>query len=89
MDKPEFVITQGVGRKLMEWCSQGITLESARKEISDCETIEGLKHLYQKHTSMKTMLHKDFMSRKSQIESNSQMVKDTEVIKKPDDENTS
>ena len=29
MDKPEFVINQATGKKLKEWCAEGVSLEKA------------------------------------------------------------
>ena len=80
MDKPEFVITKGVGRKLIEWCSQGITIETAKEEISKCETVEGLRHLYQKYVSMKSQLNDDFIARKQEIESVQNHIADNKQI---------
>lgn len=80
MDKPEFVITHGVGRKLIEWCNQGITIQQAKKEIISCDTIEGLKHLYQKFAPMKNQLQEIFISRKKEIESLEQVASSKQVI---------
>ena len=33
MDKPEFIINQSTGRKLMQWCNMGLSLEQAMQEV--------------------------------------------------------
>ena len=33
MDKPEFVINKGTGRKLIQWCNEGVSVEVVLKEI--------------------------------------------------------
>ncbi|MGJ5642892.1 AAA family ATPase [Formosa sp. S-31] len=67
-NKPEFVISAVVGRKLKEWCDLGFRKEDAIKEIEACETLEGLRHLYQKYASIKTEIHDLILERKAEIE---------------------
>src|SRR5690606_7349829 len=57
MDRPEFVINQATGKKLMQWCSLGLSLEDVKREIAKCDTIEGLRELYAKYKSMGTEIH--------------------------------
>ncbi len=68
MNKPEFVMNGATGRKLMDWCNNGTDLDTARKEIKQCETIEGLRHIYSKYPNHQTVLMPDFMDRKDFIE---------------------
>lgn len=81
MDKPELVITKGVGRKLIEWCNQGLSIEQAKKEISECTTIEGLRHLYQKYLALKKELNPIILNRKQEIETmKSMLIEQKEII---------
>ena len=68
MDKPEFIINSATGRKLIEWCNQGISLDKIEQEINSCDTLEGLRHLYNKYPSVQNQIHPLLISRKSQIE---------------------
>ena len=69
MDRPEFVINSATGRKLMQWCNEGLSVEQAKSEIASCTTIEGLRHLYQKYHGLKKEVHPLILNRKSVLES--------------------
>lgn len=82
MDKPEIVITKGVGKKLIDWCNQGLSITQAEKEIAECTTVEGLRHLYQKYSSLQKELNDTILNRKQEIESvNTMIVEPKEIIK--------
>jgi hypothetical protein len=68
MDKPEFIINSATGRRLIEWCNQGISIEKIEEEIISCNTIEGLRHLYSKYSTVQNQIHPLLIKRKSEIE---------------------
>ena len=80
MDKPEFVINSATGKKLIEWCNQGVSLDDVKKEINATTTLEGLRHLYQKYNSLKQQIHPLIMARKSEIENTAQIVDNKQII---------
>tara|TARA_R110002051_G_scaffold49893_2_gene97044 strand:- start:363 stop:1253 length:891 start_codon:yes stop_codon:yes gene_type:complete len=80
MDKPEILITKGVGRMLIDWCNQGVSIADAKKEIAECTTVEGLRHLYQKYLPLKKELHYTILNRKQEIESVKSMVVERKEI---------
>lgn len=81
MNKPEFVITKGTGKKLMQWCNQGLSIEEAKIEIAKCTTVEGLRHLYQKYSGLQKELHQTIVERKEIIENvSNQVVKNNQII---------
>lgn len=81
MDRPEFVINQATGKKLMEWCSLGLSLEDVKKEIATCDTIEGLRELYAKYKSMGTEIHPLLLQRKQSIDNlNNQIINKEKII---------
>ncbi|TDN95313.1 signal recognition particle subunit FFH/SRP54 (srp54) [Salegentibacter sp. 24] len=80
MDKPEFVINQATGKKLKSWCSEGVSLEAIKKEISMCHNLAGLKHIYDKYPSLHKELYPLIIERKNIIEdSNSQVIEENKV----------
>lgn len=80
--KPEFVINSSTGKKLIEWCNLGISVEIAMSEINACENLEGLKHVYSKYPSLQKQIHNAIMNRKNQIENiASHLVDEKEIIK--------
>lgn len=81
--KPEFVINSSTGKKLIEWCNLGISVEIAMSEINACENLEGLKHVYSKYPSLQKQIHNAIMNRKNQIEKVASHVVDEKEIVKP------
>ena len=81
--KPEFVINSSTGKKLIEWCNLGISIEIAMSEINACENIEGLKHVYSKYPSLQKQIHNAIINRKNQIENIASHVVDEKEIVKP------
>jgi hypothetical protein len=80
IDKPEFVINAATGKKLIEWCNQGVSLNEVKKEINSATTLEGLRHLYQKYNSLKQQITPLIMNRKSEIENTTQIVDNKQII---------
>lgn len=80
MDKPEFVINKATGRKLLQWCNEGVSLQKAIEEVEICESIEGLKHLYNKYPCLQKQLYPLILNRKKALENaNSQLIKQENV----------
>ena len=46
--KPEFIINSSTGKKLIDWCNQGISLDKIKAEIENCESSDNLKLIYNK-----------------------------------------
>lgn len=80
MNKPEILITKGVGRMLIDWCNQGVSIADAKKEIAECTTVEGLRHLYQKYLPLKKELNDTILNRKQEIESVKSMIVERKEI---------
>jgi len=78
--KPEFVINSETGKRLNAWCNQGLSLENVIQEIKSTTTIEGLRHLYQKHIGLKQQIQPLIMERKSEIEGTMQIVDNKQII---------
>ncbi len=83
MDKPEIVITKGVGKMLIQWCNQGVSIAEAKKEIAECTTIEGLRNLYQKYSGLQKELNPIVLNRKKEIETKESMIAKQEEIVQP------
>jgi len=83
MDKPEFVINQATGKKLIAWCNEGVSLEEAAKEIEACSTDDGLKHLFSKYQSLQKQIHPLIIKRKAELDGISHQIVHKENIVKP------
>ena len=83
MDKPEFVINSATGKKLMEWCNQGISIDKISTEIESCHTEDELKKLYEKYPSFKNQTYPLILNRKSQLENSKQQLISEDQIVEP------
>lgn len=82
-NKPEFVINQTTGKKLIQWCNEGLSVEQAKREIASSTTIEGLRHLYQKYQGLKKEVYPLILNRKSVLETVTDQIVHSETIINP------
>ena len=82
-NKPEFIINQTTGKKLIQWCNEGLSVEQAKREIASCTTIEGLRHLYQKYQGLKKEVYPMILNRKSVLETVTDQIVSSETIINP------
>ncbi|WP_369013382.1 AAA family ATPase [Flavobacterium anhuiense] len=81
MDKPEFIINSNTGKKLINWCNQGKSVEKIKQEINSCDSLEGLKQIYTEHPTLSTELYPIIMLRKEILENASaQLIDNNEII---------
>lgn len=66
-DKPEMIITEGVGRKIKDWCNSGTNLDEVKEQIKKCVTMEELRALYIEESTDKTLLKEDFLNQQEWI----------------------
>lgn len=66
-DKPEFIITPGVGKQIKDWCNSGIDLEEMKRNIKECSTNEQLNALYTKYSAFKDDLNPAFVQQQQKI----------------------
>ena len=80
-NKPEFIINSSTGKKLIEWCNQGIPIERIKEEINACESSEGLKLIYNKYPNLSTLLYPVVMARKEMLDNvSAQVIYEEEII---------
>lgn len=81
MDKPEFIINSNTGKKLINWCNQGKSVEKIKQEINSCDSLEGLKQIYAEHPTLSTELYPIIMLKKEILENASaQLIDNNEII---------
>lgn len=66
--KTEFTITAETGKKILEWCNDGVNVDTIRQKIQEVSTIEGLTALYHQYPEWYQQLTADFMQRKAQLQ---------------------
>jgi hypothetical protein len=69
MGKPEFTVTPDTGKRILQWCNGGTSIESVRLEINNVKTEEELYALYHKYPEWREQLTSDFMRMKQSIQS--------------------
>jgi len=67
MGKPEFIITIGIGKKILEWCNSGTDLQEARQNIKNCTNLNLLRELYAQYSNWRELLEYDFKAQKNII----------------------
>lgn len=79
--KPEFIINSNTGKKLINWCTQGKSIEKIKEEINSCDSLEGLKQIYAEHPTLSAELFPIVMSRKEILENaTAQLIDNNEII---------
>ena len=71
--KPEFIINSATGKKILDWCNNGTSLDEVRNQIKKCDDIEKLRLLYKQYYTMKD-LEEDFKLQKETIQSKKQLL---------------
>tara|TARA_B110000238_G_C16127075_1_gene439690 strand:+ start:697 stop:1590 length:894 start_codon:yes stop_codon:yes gene_type:complete len=86
INSAEFIIKASTGQKIKQWCEEGVgtVREEVQLEITACETIEGLRHIYSKYPDLQEQLmplilkKKELLERiESQVISNNQIIQQT------------
>lgn len=82
--KPEFIINSATGKRLMDWCNQGISLEEIKHEINSCTTEENLKLLYTQYPHLSKELYPLIVARKEALDNASQqLIPNNQIIQQP------
>ena len=81
--KPEFIINTSTGKKLKDWCNQGVSLEKVKIEIENATSEEELKGIYNSHTLYSKEIYPLVIARKDALSALSVQVVNTEQIINP------
>ncbi len=80
-NRPEFIINSSTGKKLIEWCNQGISIDKIKEEINACETADALKQVYGKYPNLSKELYPIVIAKKAAIDNvSAQLIYDEEII---------
>ena len=80
MGKPEFIINSNTGKKLINWCNQGISIDKIKEQINTCESLEALKQIYNQYPNLSKELYPVVMSRKEVIDAVSTQLIDSHSV---------
>lgn len=83
-EREGFKITEGTGKLIKNWCNEGKSEEDylldIQKEIDQCTTVEGLRHIYAKYPNYQIQIKDSVIQRKADIENVSAQVMPKEQI---------
>ena len=80
MGKPEFIINSATGKKLINWCNQGISVDKIKEQINSCETLEALKQIYNQYPNLSKELYPVVISRKEVLDAVSNQLIDSKAV---------
>jgi hypothetical protein len=81
MDKPEFIINQATGKKLIKWCNMGVSLAQIKQEIQSALTTDQLKAIYRRHPEYQQEMQRFIIRRKDELEPvNGQLVDSKDIV---------
>ncbi|MEA4981538.1 MAG: AAA family ATPase [Paludibacter sp.] len=67
MGKPEFIISELTGKRILDWCNSGISVETVKNDIAKAQTLEELNSIYHQHPEWYPLLTTDFLNKKASI----------------------
>lgn len=81
MDKPDFIINQATGKKLIKWCNMGVSLAQIKQEIQSALTTEQLKAIYRMYPAYQQEMQRYIIRRKEELEPvNGQLVESKDIV---------
>ena len=79
--KHEFIINSSTGKKLIDWCNQGISIDKIKEQINACESAEALKQVYGKYPNLSKELYPIVIAKKEALDNfSAQIVNEKEII---------
>ena len=70
MDQPEEVITLNHGKKILDWCNSGISLDNIKSQIQSAKTVEQLREIIRAYPEFEKELTPLAIARKEQLSVN-------------------
>jgi len=68
MDKPERIITQEHGRRILQWCKKGTSLEEVILQVNSATSIEQIRQLYKENPEYQAQIEPLAVARKEQLQ---------------------
>ena len=72
--KPDFTISEETGKAILDWCNDGVSVESIRQKILSSQTLEELVAVYHQYPEWYPQLTSDFMQRKMLLKGQNQPI---------------
>jgi len=63
----DFIITDEIGQRILDWCNTGVTLEDVKQQIQAAKSIEELNAIYRQHIDLYDSLETEFKKKKQSL----------------------
>lgn len=73
MDKPQFVINNYTGKKIMNWCEPGENKNEIIHLINTAKSVDELRKIYLSYPLYQKELEERFLYRKNELTANTKM----------------
>jgi len=70
MDKPEYVITPAFGKRILEWCNSGISLDNVKAYIQSSKSVEDLRDILRTYPEYRKQIEPLAVARKQELSAN-------------------
>ncbi len=77
MDKPEGIITPGYGKRILNWCNQGTSLDEVKKQIQTATSVVELRDLLTKFPEYRKTIEPLAIKKKEEL--NAQIINQTKI----------
>ena len=67
VNKPEFVITPDTGKAILDWCNDGITIQTVIEKINSAKTVKELGEIYSTYPEWRDQLLQYYMQKKEEL----------------------
>jgi len=71
VDKPAFLISQSTGKRIKDWCMQGLSIDDITQEINQANSESELHAIYDKHPELKKQIYPIIIKRKEVLDKKS------------------
>ena len=66
--QPDFTITSQTGEKISDWCNDGVSMQTIKQQIKDCQTLEELTRIYHQYPEYYQQLNFEFVEKKKHLQ---------------------
>ena len=70
MDKPEGIITPEYGKRILQWCEAGTSLDEVIRQIRTATSVEKLREIYNSYPEYRTKIEALAIARKQELNAN-------------------
>jgi hypothetical protein len=70
MDKPEYIISAAYGKRILDWCNSGISLDNIKSYIQSAKSVEQLREILSTYPEFEQELKPLAIARKEQLSTN-------------------